>query len=408
MASIGLVMLSLLVVAGNIWAEESAEYFPPSETTGGWRALVDRNSVPSSSEKATILALTGVDWDELKVAYDYMRSFYSGTDSLLVIRNGYVVGEWGSDLAFDIASCTKSLTSLAMARLLDLSDQGQTSMPIGEDDLAYQFLPEEWGSADPPRRLIGIRHLMTMSSGLEWHDSPTPTAGYLTTVLTQPADVPPQTVWAYASVPVDLLSIILQDLVDEPGTNLKDFFNTEIASKIGAADFSPWGLMGGYATGSAYSSTSARDLARVGYLTLKKGKWGAEQVISEHRVETLTQWAPFLSETEFQSPGPPPAFANDDESQLRYGRLFWTNRTGQASFVGTGVPVDAYYMAGFNTQFAVIIPSLELIVVRLARGPAPWDDALMSGVLSQVVAAAGHFEDRFEAGETSNWSKIVQ
>ena len=62
----------------------------------------------------------------------------------------------------------------------------------------------------------------------------------------------------------------------------------------------------------------------------------------------------------------------------------------------------------YNTQFMVVIPSLDLVVVRLAQGPAPWDDALISGLLSRIMTAVGHFEDGFEAGETSNWTKVVQ
>lgn len=384
---------------------EAGTYYPPSEAEGGWATLVDRNLEPTPAQRQEILSLTNLDWDQLEVAYDYMRSLYSGQDALLVIRHGYIAAEWGLDSQFHIASCTKSLTSLAMAKLFDLSDQGQLPQTIGPEDFAYQYLPASWAGGDPARQLIKIKHLLSMSSGLEPYDSPTTTPGYLNTVLAQPVEVPPETEWAYSSSAVDLLSVILQDLT---GMSLRNFFDTHIGSEIGVP-IPPWGSMGSYNTASAYSSMSARDLARVAYLTLHDGWWdsggGPTAVISEARVDLQTQWAEHLAGTEFRIPN---FFTNDNQSHLRYGYLFWTNRTDRQPFVGMDVPTDTYYMAGHFTQFVVAIPSLDMIIVRLGNGPAPWIDSLMSGVMTRIMAALQGFRDGFESGDTSSWSKVLE
>lgn len=383
-ATIGLLFGFLGAPIDSVAQTEGGVYYPPPENQGGWRALVARNVEPTSEQKQQILSLTGLDWDQLDAAYDFMRSQHSGQDALLVIRHGYVVAEWGQTSRFHIASCTKSLTAIAMAKLFDLSDQGQLSQTIGPEDFAYHYLPASWGSNDSPRRLIQIKHLMSMSSGLEPNDSPTTSRGYLNTVLAQPAEVPPETDWAYSSAAVDLLSIIIQDL---SGLSLRDFFNTHIGSEIGIPRPS-WGRMGSYNTASAYASLTARDLARVAYLTLQDGWWdsgnGPNAVVTHPRIDLLTQWAPFLADTSFRIPN---FFTNDNESHQRYGSLFWTNRTNRESFVGTGVPTDAYYMAGHFTQFVVAIPSLDMIVVRLGDGPAPWIDSLMSGVMTRIMGS---------------------
>jgi hypothetical protein len=51
------------------------------------------------------------------------------------------------------------------------------------------------------------------------------------------------------------------------------------------------------------------------------------------------------------------------------------------------VPADAYYCAGFKTNFATVIPSLDLVIVRLQNGPTPWGDAVFRNINSKVVSA---------------------
>ena len=365
----------LFVLAGLV---KAGEYYPPPESGGGWRAMVARNGTPAAAEKAEILTKTGIDWDKLKLAWDHIDQ---DGGSFLVIRNGWIAGEWGTASSYYIASCTKSLTSLAMAKIFDMSAAGQLAKTIGPDSFAYKYLPASWGNDVPARKNIRIRHLMTMSSGLEPHDNPV-IAGYLNIVLGQPVEDPPATTWAYASVPVDLLSLIVEDVT---GKTLKDFFNTEVNARIGVPPVG-WDSFSGHSYGSCRASYTARNLARVGYLTLKNGAWddggGPNQVVSSDRVSTITQWAPFLNGTIFRQPN---NFTNDPNSHKRYGWLWWTNRTNAATYVGSGVPTDAYYMAGFSTQVCFVIPSLDMVVVRLGTAPRPWSDSLVSGMMSRVV-----------------------
>lgn len=85
------------IVDGWVRARElGLPYFPPSDAGGGWRTLVPRDREPSAAEKAAVLARGGVDWDKLKLARDYSASFGTTGTSVLVIRNGYVVGATGA------------------------------------------------------------------------------------------------------------------------------------------------------------------------------------------------------------------------------------------------------------------------------------------------------------------------
>ncbi|TAK55092.1 MAG: class A beta-lactamase-related serine hydrolase [Gammaproteobacteria bacterium] len=160
-------------------ATAHAQYFPPSEASGGWRRLVSANTTPTSTQKTNIRATAGLDWDILKQAWD-ATSQYGGT--FLVIRNGWIAAEWGqtaTPLSSGVASCTKTFTSLAMHRMFEMGADGSLAYPITPEDLAYLYLPSSWG-ADATRRAIRLRHLMTMSSGLEPDDQPPSPSGTTT------------------------------------------------------------------------------------------------------------------------------------------------------------------------------------------------------------------------------------
>lgn len=369
------------------WSPVSAlalPYFPPPESNQGWRSLVTRNQTPTSAQKVEIASKTGLHWDALKFAYDYSQSFTTGTTSLVVIRHGWIAGEWGSTSAYGVASVTKSLTGLAMAKLFDLSNAGALRTTIGPEDDAYRYLPPAWDNNDPRKRNIQIKHLMTMSSGLEPDDSPHPVETYLDFLRDMPVRVPPETEWSYSSPPVDLLSMALQEV---SGKTLRNFFSQYIASPIGIPSI-PWETFDIYTRGAAGVSISARNLARLGYLVLMNGAWdsgtGQRQIISRQQIALLRQWPAFLDDVIFRTtPGSP--FRVDSDSPEHYGHLWWTNLTGTA--LGQIVPADAYYAHGYKETLLIVVPSLNMVIVRFGPRPVSLPEfrrAFMSRIMAAV------------------------
>jgi CubicO group peptidase (beta-lactamase class C family) len=354
-------------------------YYPPPESSGGWRRLVAPNTTPTTQQKSDIRTLAGLDWDILKQAWD-ATSQYGG--SFLVIRHGYVAAEWGSTSALLLASCTKTVTALGIHRIFQKSAAGGLAKTIDPSSFAYQYLPASWGQ-DATRRTIRVGHLLTMSSGLEPDDTPpAPSAGtaaYEQKLLAPPVRTQPGVEWSYASLPVDVLSLVAENVT---GVKLGTFWQQEIGSRIGVTSLT-WGALGTHTYASAYASATARDLARIAYLLLQRGEWNGTTIVSSGRIDAMTQWDPILTGVVY---GPQIQFPTDPETQKRYGRLTWTNRTG-SPYVGAGVPTDAYYCAGFRTNFFLVVPSLDLILVRLQNGPTPWSDAVFTGLNSTVVSA---------------------
>ncbi len=377
-SKLGLVVAGPATTSGSRWwsvdfeggadgwvpeASLAAPYFPPPETQGGWRSLVPYGKTPSSAQKATIRAKAGIDWDKLKAANAYSRSFTTAS-VLLVLRNGYVAGEWGSRAAYGVASVSKSLAGVAVARLFDMADEGRLARSFGPDTPAFELLPEAWTAAAEGKKAIRIRHLMTMTSGLQPHDQPG-AADYLALMLALPLQNVPGERWAYASAPVDLLAIAAQAA---SGTRLATTFNQEIAAPIGAAPFT-WGTIGPYTGASSRARTTPRDLARVGYLMLMDGRWpaaGAQRsLVVPERLRALREDCGCASAIYEPTEGSP--FLLPVTAPEHYGQLWWSNRTGEA--LGPAVPRDAFYAHGYRETLLVVVPSRNLIVVRF--GPEP-------------------------------------
>jgi CubicO group peptidase (beta-lactamase class C family) len=365
--------------------ELSLPYFPPSESNGGWRRVTAINATPSAAQKNDIKAKTGMDWDKLKLAFNYSQSFGGGS-TVIVIRNGWIAGEWGNTNSARIASITKSLTGLATAKMYDMSRAGRFDTTITKDSFVFNYLPASWDDSDSRKRNIRVRHLTTMASGIQPHDNPGQ-SGYSTSfVLSRPVKVAPDTEWSYSSLPVDLLSIVVQDVT---GTTLRNFFNQQIASPIGVPAVS-WESLGTSSFGSRGASLRPRDLGRIGYLMMMDGAWsggtnGERQIVSRSEAINLRTHPSVLDGTTFvPTPGTP--FNIRTDSQKFYGNLWWTNHTGAA--LGSSVPKSAYYAHGFTENLVIIVPSHNMVVVRMGSNPASveaFKRELMTRVMDAVV-----------------------
>lgn len=358
-----------------------AAYFPPRESAGGWRSLVAINATPSAAQKASIRNQAGIDWDRLKLAHNYTQSAYAGS-SLLVIRNGWIAGEWGSKSVTGVGSISKSLTGLTLAKLFDLSAAGSLPRRIGPDDFVHSYVQPEWSSKDARKKQIRVDHLLTMSSGLTPDDKPKQ-PDYLKLLLAQPVKTAPEREWSYQSMSVDLLGVAMQRLAGKP---VRELFNQHIAARLGIANI-PWDGFDGYTRASSGAEMAPRDLARIGYLMMMNGRWGSgssqSQVVSAANVAYLRRGPACVQTAAFKAT-PVSSFTPDTTSNQFYGRLWWTNHRGTA--LGTNVPGDAFYALGLREKLLIVVPSLNLVVVRI--GEAPVSSGSFRRELAKRVMAA--------------------
>jgi CubicO group peptidase (beta-lactamase class C family) len=316
-----------------------------------------------------------VDMAKLDAALDWAMDQPQNTRSLVVAYKGKVLGErYASGFTKNTPQISwsqgKSITSaligvLAHRGLLSLDDPA----PVAE-----------WQNPDDPRSAIRIRDLLNMSSGLDFKNwglnqdnSWTPenehfriyfdTLNVFDHAVNQPLEIPPGTEFRYRNSDPLTLGRIVRQIVEAGGESYLTFPQRALFDRIGARNYvletDPYGnfIMTGYDFGSAW------DWLRFGLLHLWDGVWEGERILPEGWVEFVSTPAPGASEE-------------------NYGGLFWLNRGGSLD----RIPEDAFWAAGFMGQTTMIIPSREMVVVRL--GPSPGEyNAYLNEVVGRILEA---------------------
>jgi CubicO group peptidase (beta-lactamase class C family) len=228
------------------------------------------------------------------------------------------------------------------------------------DDPVREYVDD--GGFDPPHNSsITWRHLLQLTS--EWHgtlwDKPDSVDYHRPTTPDHTGPVKgtarqlhePGTHWEYNDVRVNRLALALLRVWGQP---LPELFKDQIMDPIGASDTWEWhGYENSYVTigGRRMQSISggghwggglmigSRDLARFGYLHLRRGRWRERQLLSESWITTATTPA---------------------HIQPGYGCLWWLN-TGRARL--PSAPESSYFANGWGTNYLWIDPEHDLVAV---------------------------------------------
>ena len=302
------------------------------------------------------------------------------TLGLVVTYKGRILGERygeGIDIHTPLESwsMTKSLTGTLMGVLIE---QGTYEL--------WQPAPvPEWQEPGDPRQEIRIGDIMRMSSGIKINAPSDPdydrdiysdhyylytaTSNSYEWAATRPQEWPPNTIGRYRNTDPVLTSYLIRLGVEGRGQDYHSFPQHDLFDKIGIRD----GLIEtdpqGNFLGQGLAFMPARDWARLGNLYLQDGVWDGERILPEGYVEYASTLAP--------------TWVSD--GRLQYGgAFFWVNGQG-----GQGLPESAYSMRGAGGQSTTIIPTHDLVVVRLGKytGSGPGGQALNQafGLLMEAV-----------------------
>lgn len=286
-----------------------------------------------------------------------------GDPNGLVLRGGYIVAEWGDTRRVDM---TFSVTKSFVATMAGLAfDRGM----IGDFRHRAADYVKDGGFDSAHNAAITWHHLLQQTS--EWEgtlfgkpDSADRRRGVNRTLQ------PPGTFWEYNDVRVNRASLAVLRVWGEA---LPLVLKREIMDPIGASDTWEWhgyrnsdvevngrrvkSVSGGGHWGGGMW-ISARDLARFGYLYLRRGRWRDRQLLSERWLEQAL------------TPG---------EQNPNYGYMWWLN-TGRRQW--PSVAENTYAALGAGNNVVWIDPEHDLVVVlRWIEGSA------VDGVLKQVVGA---------------------
>jgi CubicO group peptidase (beta-lactamase class C family) len=329
-----------------------------------------KNNLPfpygNNEPKDTVFA--NIDYTKLKTAvanaFDNKDEQKKRTRAVLVIYKDKIIAE-KYDTGFDKNSkilgwsMTKSITATLFGIL-----QKQGKIDI------YKPAPiAEW--ANDERAKITINDLLHMNSGLEWKEDYSKRSDatkmlYLSEDMTKaqidkPMVEKPNTIWNYSSGTTNLLSGILRKQFKTHQEYL-DFWYSALIDKIGMNSMVVETDMAGNYVGSSYSWATTRDWAKFGLLYLHKGNWNGEQLFDE-------SWAKYVATPTNGSKG-------------EYGGHFWLNAGGKY----LDAPRDLYSVNGFQEQRIFILPSQDLVIVRMGISKDKTFDfnALLKGIVGSL------------------------
>jgi CubicO group peptidase (beta-lactamase class C family) len=269
--------------------------------------------------------------------------------AFLVIQDGELVFEkywqgYGPESLTSSFSMANVIVSLLVGAAIE---EGRLK---GVDQTLGELLPE-YGGTEKGR--ISIRHLLTMSSGLQYAEGySNPLAdsaeSYYTSDLSAQATAirvahEPGKQYEYQSCNQIFLALILRKVT---GMEVSDYASEKLWKPMGAEHTATWSLdrEGGLEKAYCCFNSNARDFARIGQLYLNGGTWNGVRVVSEKYLkESVT-----------------PTMLPTVEGKVRddYG-FSWRMMTQG------GLP--AFYASGILGQFIVAVPEKRAVIVRLGK-----------------------------------------
>jgi CubicO group peptidase (beta-lactamase class C family) len=250
-----------------------------------------------------------------------------------------------------MASATKSVTSILVGIALDNQMISDVNRKI------YELLPQYEGTNWINKKYeITLEHLLTMTAGVDWLAS---TSGI---PLSDPRNDDAGLYRSYDPIKYTLE----KELIEQPGSRYN--YSTGVSTVLGeilkkasglnpdkfAAKylFDPLGIQNykwkAYPNGTIDTGGGlylrSRDMAKIGYMMLKKGKWRGNQIVSE-------EWVNESTKAQVQKIGNA-TMASDYGYQWHHGKIKIRNRS-----------IEAFFAQGLGGQYIFIIPSIDMVVV---------------------------------------------
>lgn len=271
------------------------------------------------------------DVDEAKLTDFVQKTVDSGSDSLIVIKNGRIIVEkyFGNPIQVEtVQSVTKSISSLLIGILL-----GEGKIPSLDEPLSTWY--PTWKTS-PDKSKVTLRMILTHTSGVVDDDSLGDQANIVDYLLAKPLASAPGTQFVYSSGAISLLSpIILQ----ASGLTADELLKEKIFAPLGIENYH-WNsdLAGNFKMGGGLFMQPI-DMAKIGTLMLHKGVWANQSLVSSAWTQLSVQSSQSLTPS--------------------YGLLWWLYGLDPLAKKYSG-----FSACGYGGQFVTVYPSQDLIAVR--------------------------------------------
>ena len=329
---------------------------------------------PTSGWEVSTPAAQGLRAEPLDSLHrDIAANRYGNVDRLVIIRNGYLVRSEryprdyraisaGTDTAshqfnyqhpdwhpyhkgrdvHTLQSVTKSVTSALIGIALHRGEIAGVKVPL------LSFLREyDHSRGDPRLQQATLEDLLTMRTGIEWHETDRPIDSTNTTIqleasrdwmaftLAQPMDAAPGVKWVYNSGGSALMAAVLKQAT---GRHAHEYAEAHLFQPLGIADYH-WKITPtGHPDTEGGLYLEAEQLAKIGYLYLNRGMWNGRRILPEEWVNASV--ARQVSDV--------------NQAGWGYGYQWWRLDRDH---------VDIWAGLGYGGQFLVVMPQLNMIGV---------------------------------------------
>lgn len=271
--------------------------------------------------------------------------------AFLVAHRGRLLSEtyfppYGPDSRTNAFSITKTVITMLLGAAVADGFVDSLDAPLA------RYVPEY--AQDPRGNRATLAQLSAMTSGHDWTEhyylplNPTTRLYFggdaAGTVLAQGFERDPGTGYEYSSASTQLLGLALQRALQarQPDLTLSTYLSQKLWLPLGMEGDASWSLDrprsdGGMEMAYCCLHSSARNFARLGQLLLQNGEWNGRQLLPAELVARMTRPNGFVS---------------------HYGHGLWMDPDYRAPF---------YFLQGHLGQYVIVVPSAELVVVRLGQ-----------------------------------------
>lgn len=305
----------------------------------------------------------GIDSQTLVEMLQFLQDEGSNFDSMLFVRNGYLVLEvyqppYDENEDHSMWSATKTIISVLVGIAVDQGMIQGAEQPIVDlfPDLTFENM-------DDDKVAITVGDLLSMRGGLNWSGI------NIQQILDNPVAEPAGTVFQYKRAQPRLFSSTIEYLT---GGDTLDYAREVLFDPLGiSVDDNDWDIVGaGTRDGATGLSLTPREMAKIGYLFLNEGTWDGQQIVSAEWVAEST--AALVDD--ISGGGNPDTPVPTDS----YGYYWWVSAE------------NGYYGAlGIGSQTIVVFPEKNAVLVTTSNPNRPnssLNDAVEAYIIPLMVS----------------------
>lgn len=348
-------MLLFVLMHVVCYGQHNYSYQRPSQLDDGWKT----NSLISKGIDTTLINKL---FGQIKSGKNKIHSVLLVKDNELIVEEYFNGHAW--DKPHDLRSTTKSIRSLLVGIAIDRGLIDDINDPISK----YLKSPVPEKNLDKRKEKITIKHLLTMSTGLECNDWDKQSKGqedkvyrkkdWIQYTLDLPMVNEPGSVSHYCSMGVVILAEIIHQT---SGMTVHDFAKNYLFGPLGINNVQ-WGHTVDrkvIPSGKRLYMTS-RDMVKIGQLVLNKGKWNGQQIVSEAWIAEAT-----TPKTKITG--------------IDYGYLWWN-----IPFMVNKRKITSKTATGNGGQYIIVVPEMDVVAVFTGGAYNSQEDKLPFAIMKDV------------------------